>query len=202
MSGTGRVRWNVCFVLVFAIAVSCSEHKPVVGNYYNIDSLFDKQIGLLLKGKATLEKNARVGDEDSRVVFVPVDSASWAGELDIFRNLNAINKPVNRGLYRDTVRKDRSSNLTVRIFEALDEDLPVERLEIFFLNAPHDIRRMEATYREENVMFRTKRRLRIDFRKKDAGSVISAYSVTGGQKMLLGDSVRYAVTAKISIPHD
>lgn len=185
--------------MVLAIAASCSEHQPVAGNYYDIDSLFNKQNDLLVKAKATLEKNARVGEEDSYVVFVPEDSASWAEELEIFRNLNLINKPVNRGLYRDTIRRDRSSNLTVRSFKALDDDLSVERLDIFFLNVPEDIRRIEAIYREDNVMFTTSRRLRVDFRKKDSGAIISAYSVTGGQKMLLGDSVRYAVTAKISV---
>lgn len=199
MSDKGMRGLNICFVMVLAIAASCSEHQPVVGSYYDIDSLFDKQIGFLLKAKATLEKNARVGEEDSHVVFVPEDSASWAEELEIFRNLNVINKPVNRGLYLDTIRKDRSSNLTVRSFEALDDDLSVERLDIFFLNVPEDIRRIEAIYREDNVMFTTRRRLRVDFRKQDGGAIISAYNVTGGQKMLLGDSVRYAVTAKISV---
>ena len=184
------------------VAISCQEHKPVAGAYYNIDSVLDYQIGFLLKSKAILEKNAAVGADNSHVVFVPADSASWAEELDIFRNLGEINKPVNRGLYKDSVHKDQNSNLTIRSFHALESDLPIEKLAVFYLNKPTDIRRIEATIHEDNLMFSTKRKLRMDFKKRGSQPVISAYSVNGGQKMLLGDSVRYSVAALISIPQN
>jgi hypothetical protein len=200
--GFTALNWNVCFVAFLVIGISCREQQPVTAAYYNIDSLLDKQIGLLLKRKAALEKTAIVGPGDSRVTFVPADSAAWADELDIFRNLNTINKPVNRGLYIDSVYKDRNSNLTVRSFTATTPELQIERLEIFYLNAPKDIRRIEAIFHEENVMFETKRLLRMDFRRKDQDAFVSAYSIDGGQKMLLGDTVQYSVTAKISLPQN
>lgn len=190
------------FVFIMATVVSCYEYKPVAGGYYNLDSLLDGQIRLLVDRAATLEKNAVVGEQDSHVVLVPGDSAAWAEELDIFRNLSVINKPVNRGLYIDSVYKDRSSNLSIRGFSALDDDLPLERLEIYYLNTPRDIRKIEATVREKNLMFKTKRTLRMDFRKKDTESILSAYSIKGGQKMLMGDSVRYFVSARISTPQN
>ena len=194
--------WNICFVAVLVIGISCREQQPVTGAYYNIDSLLDKQIGLLLKRKAALEKTAIVGTDDSRITFVPADSLAWAEELDIFRNLNSINKPVNRGLYLDSVYKDRNSNLTIRSFTATSPELQIEQLEIFYLNNPEDIRRIEAVFHEENVMFETKRLLRMEFRKKGQDSFVSAYNVNGGQKMLLGDTVQYSVTAKILLPQN
>jgi hypothetical protein len=198
--GTSPFGWNICFVFVLLFGASCHEHKPVAGVYYNIDSLLDRQISILLKRKATLEKNAIVGEKNSSISFAPADSAAWAEELELFRNLHVINKPVNRGLYKDSVRKDKNSNLTIRSFTALKPELPIERIEIFYLNVPQDIRKIEAAFREENIMFKTTRQLRMDFRKRDTESIVSAYSVDGGQKMLLGDTVRYSVAAKISIP--
>lgn len=193
---------NTAFVFLLAVAASCSEHRPVVARYYDMDSLLDRQIAMLVEQKAVLEKNAVIGKENSRVVLVPPDSAGWAEELDIFRNLGVINKPINRGAYKDTIRRDKTSNLTIRSFISVDEDLPIQELNLFFLNNPRDIRKIEAVYREANMMYETKRLLRMDFRKRSAGSVVSAYSVIGGQKMLLGDTVEYAVKAKISIPQN
>ncbi|HYG02591.1 MAG TPA: hypothetical protein VD927_09100 [Chryseosolibacter sp.] len=166
---------------------------------YNIDSLLNAQVNFLTQSKAKLEKNAIIGDETERQVYTPADSTAWSHELEIFRKLNEINKPVSRGSYLvDDGLFDPASNLTVKAFSAV-EDLPVKYVRISYSASVDKPRKIEALYDDRNQMYASGRLMTLEFHQIKDKSVLTSYSVEGGQKIILGDSVRYVIHGKITV---
>ena len=185
------------FTLVFA-TVSCeSEKQPAT--FYDIDSLVSGQVNYLTEIQAGLFKEALLGGKADTVTFTPADTVGWTKELEIFRKLNEINKPVNKGRYeiRDGLM-DPGSNLTLKVFKS-KEPLPVTYLKIYYQGNISKPRKIEALYDEENRLYKSARLLSMQFQQLGNQSVLSSYSVKGGQKMVFGDSVAFYISGKILI---
>ena len=114
---------TVIFLFVFLLASCSSERTREIG-LYNIDSLVTAQAGRLLSHKAVLTKTARLDDSEKISEVTPKDSIEWENELAIFSELNAINKPSNKGAYNVEAYKDAETELEVKSFST-KEELPV-----------------------------------------------------------------------------
>ncbi|HRG11108.1 MAG TPA: hypothetical protein PLJ08_21220, partial [Cyclobacteriaceae bacterium] len=78
------------------------------------DSLINRQQQELLAAKATLTKTVSLDSSIEEITF-EVDSLVLAKELDVFRQLDIINKPGFKGQYKiSDGEKDSRSNLTIR----------------------------------------------------------------------------------------
>ena len=116
--------------LLASVAMTSCTRPTETSNLYNIDSLVTEQIIVLSSIKPKLEKHAVLGSGTDTLSYVP-DSTQWNKELEIFRQLDAMNKPVNRSYYLvDDNLYDPGSNLTVKAFTAL-EPLPVRSVRVF-----------------------------------------------------------------------
>jgi hypothetical protein len=186
---------------LFLILACCDKPVSVRQMYYPIDSLLDNQIQLLRKENARVEKIASIGSEKSKHSFTP-DSVQWIKELDVFRQIEIINKPVNAGNYRVVEQKDKKSNLTIRSFEAANDDLSIQVFRIYYLNTPAKLKQIEAHYIERNAMYTGRRFLSMRFHDITGSPYLSEYAIKGGHKMLFGDTVEYAVTCKVSVIKD
>src|SRR5690606_285862 len=164
---------------------SCeSEKQPAM--FYAIDSLVTSQIEYLTSVRAELYKEASLGDETDTTTYVP-DEVTWKKELDIFEKLNDINKPVNKTHYAISEGVDTGSNLTVRSFKSL-KDLPIEYLKVYYQADIKKLRKIEALYEEENALFHSQRHVSMRFQQVGNRTVLTSYSIEGGQKMTMGDS--------------
>src|SRR5687767_7846911 len=88
----------IAAVCIAVLTISCNkrikeEERP---SYFHIDSLVSSQVNLLASSQAMLQKEAFVKGKLDTITYVPKDTTEWNRELDIFRELKAINKPVNR----------------------------------------------------------------------------------------------------------
>jgi hypothetical protein len=194
---------NVAWILVCFTSYACNNVETTrTTAYYPVDSLITAQIQYLNHAGATLSKVALLGDQESRSSLNPDDSSVWVKELDIFRELNVINKPINRGAYtvEDGLRDSRS-NLKIKVFTA-KEPLPVEYLRVYYQGTIDQLRKIESKYHEENVMYQGTRYLILEFEQIKDKSVLTYYSMYGGQKMFLGDSVQYKVNASVILPNE
>src|SRR5688500_10707079 len=111
-------KWDKAYPCILFFAVLCltnctrSEREA---RLYPIDSLVSAQIRNLAEWKAVLQKEAVMGGKSDTIVYTPEDTLAWIGELDIFRQLEVINKPVSRASYLvDDNLYDPGSNLTVK----------------------------------------------------------------------------------------
>jgi hypothetical protein len=175
---------------------ACNNRVNNTPLFYAIDSLVSAQVDHLNKSGASITKITSLDGEKSSNTYVPGDSAGWNKELEIFRQLDLINKPVNQGLYKTDVSVD-DDGAVVKAFTAIEDELPVEVLRLRFVD--RRLLRIEAQLREENSMYHSSRTLSMDFKQHHGLPLVTSYALVGGQKMFLGDSVRYDIMATISL---
>lgn len=184
-------------LLACALTACQSNGQPVI--FYPIDSLVSTQIRHLTSIQAGLFKEAYLSGRKDTVHYTPADTLAWIKELDVFRKLDIINKPVNKGSYRiEDGLIDSTSNLTVKAFESLKE-LPVVYLRVYYQGSLGKPRKVEALYKEANLLYESSRFLSMEFQQIENDMVLIAYEIRGGQKMVLGDSVAFYIKGKIRV---
>ena len=183
-------------IVVSTFVFSGCESSTRTTKLFNIDSLVSEQVNLLSSRKPTLRKEAVLGNSADHVEYVP-DSVGWMKELDIFRQLDAINKSINKSKYLiDDGLYDPGSNLTVKAFTSL-EPLPVRSMRIFYDTDIRVPRKIEAVFNEENSLYESSKNLVLEFQQINNKNLLTYYSIEGGQKMILSDSMAFSVKGKI-----
>ena len=177
--------------------LSCSNEKQKAVSLYNVDSLINTQIRYLLDHKATVNKKAILNGTEEVATTNP-DSAAWSEELAIFFELGVVNKPIHRATYKIETLADVKSNLLVKSFTTT-EDLPVKFLKVYYHDSMDQLRKIEAQYDEANGLYSSKRFLTMEFEKIYEQTILTSYSIAGGQKMFLDDSVQYTIRASIAL---
>jgi hypothetical protein len=189
-----------CFLLFGTLLTSCNQTTPEKVLYYPMDSLVRAQAYYLSEARAVLNKQAEINGQEESNSFTPNDTTAWLHELDIFTELKTINKPINRGSYQvENGVPDTRSNLLIRSYTTT-KDLPVAYLKIFYFESPSKIKKIEALFREENTLLVGSRLLVMEFNEVYNKTVLASYSIEGGQKMFLGDSVQFSVKGTITLP--
>jgi hypothetical protein len=183
-------------IIVSAFIFLACQDNTRTSKLFNIDSLVTQQVTFLSIGKPKLTKEAFLGSSHDQVEYVP-DSVGWSKELDIFRQLETMNKPINKTKYLiDDGLYDPGSNLTVKAFTAL-EPLPVTSVRIFYDTDLQQPRKIEAVFSEENSLYESSKNLLLEFQVINNKNLLTYYSIDGGQKMILSDSVTFSVKGKI-----
>ena len=184
--------------LVCCLMVSCTTQRQRKENLYNIDSLVAGQIDHLLFHKAGVNKKVSLNSVEKIITTVPSDASEWRNELDIFIELDAINKPINKGAYNVETYADLKSNLKVKSFRTAI-DLPVKYLLVYYHQSLKEVRKIEAQYNETNTLYSSARFLTMEFQNISNQTVVTSYSIKGGQKMFLDDTVKYKIDATIML---
>ena len=182
--------------------MACQPHPRLENKkFFDIDSLVSAQILLLAEKKPELRKEALIEFDSSSVTTVPADSAAWAIELDIFRQLDLINKPVNRDNYEvQDNTPDPTSNLKICSYTAR-KDIPLSFLRIYYAGRKENIRKIEGLYKEQNALYASSRFLTLELNKVYNDIGLINYSIEGGQKMILGDSTTFRITGVVKYTH-
>jgi hypothetical protein len=190
------VSTGICLSLVCLLAFSCRD-KPAQTLLFNIDSLVTQQEKYLADSNAKLRKHAIINGVSDDTLLT--NKEAWKKELEIFRQLQTINKPVNRANYIvDDGLFDPSSNLTVKAFSATT-DLPVQYVRVFYQGSIATPRKIEALYQNKNILYASSRLLTMEFENLGNQIVLTSYSIEGGQKMIMGDSVMFTIKGKIMV---
>lgn len=186
-------------ILALIFTTSC-ERKISGESIYPIDSLITSQIHYLTEAKASVKKTVHLTDMDDQTTFTPKDTIAWIEELDIFRELKAINKPANRKVYQvEDGIPDERSNLKIKSI-VTTEDLPIRSMKIYYQDHAEKVRKIEARFSQKNSLYSSARFLTLEFQDVHNKTVLSSYSIDGGQKMFLADSVTYSINASVSLP--
>lgn len=183
------------FLVILGILLwSCKQSEVVYDKpYFDFDSLINRQQQELLTAKATLTKTVSLDSTKEEITF-EVDSLVLAKELDVFRQLDIINKPGFKGKYKiSDGEKDSRSNLTIRKYEALEKTAPVQFVLFYYQNEFSRLHKIESTYREDNPLYGTGRDLLLEFDDNSGKSLLARYRLTGVQKLILGDTIAFSV---------
>jgi hypothetical protein len=184
---------SLFFLIAVIACVSCNQtnlkyDKP----YFDFDSLINSQVSSLVKANASLSKTVSL-DGRSDQSTMKIDSALLAHELDVFRQLDLINKPLYRDAYEiSDGEKDSRSNLMVRQYKSKNPS-PVPFVNFYYQNDFLHLRKIESYYVENNTLYSTKRQLQLDFDDASGKLLLSRYVLTGTQKMILSDSVKFSI---------
>jgi len=194
----------VCYsLLVFLVGSglgSCERKHSRVKDLYAVDSLLHSQVGHLARHNASIAKVTSLKGKNNIVTLKPGDTIAWKKELEIFDVLNTINKPVNRQRYRVELHSDSKSNLKVKSF-LTNEELSVKYVKIYYQHSTTQIKKIEASYEESNALYHSAKVLILEFEQIRDTSVLTTYSVRGGQKMFLDDSIQYDIRGKLILAH-
>jgi hypothetical protein len=173
---------------------SCRRSTETTGSYF--DSLVVAEGAWLLATKASVSKIAIVNGARDQSKVTP-DSLGWQNELDLFRQLSSFERSAYKPYYRiEDGLKDVKSNLSIRRYTATQPN-PVSLLQFYYYNRFSNIKKIEAIYRQENLLYATRRRLVMEFDEVNGKAVLTGYGMDGVQKMMLGDSVRFSVHAQV-----
>jgi hypothetical protein len=184
------------FILIFS---SCEQKKIDRNDFFPIEKIIGEQALLLSSSHADLHKKATLNDSLYEVSTTPADSMAWSHELDIFRELELINKPIYKDDYVITDNiNDPKSNLVIKEFRAT-RNIPVSLVKIFHRPGNEDMIKMEAIYNEENSLYRSSRHMSLVWDDHDGNQVLTSYAIKGGQKIFLGDTTVFEIQGKIAI---
>lgn len=189
---------TLCISFLSFAVLSCAQPEKSLNELIAIDSLMNKQVLLLTNEKATLTKVVQLDSLSEKSMEQIGDSITWAQELDVFRQLALINRPIYSGKYKITDgENDKNSNLQV-LSIVTDEELPIRELKIYYLDVRSKIKKIEGLYFESNLLFSGARKLTLSFQDLKGRTALSKYEIIGGQKMILSDSVTYRIEAEIT----
>jgi hypothetical protein len=121
-------------------------------------------------------------------------------ELDVFQQLDVINKPIFKKAFLISDEEDTKSNLKVRLYQFNQQSnikSPVDFVRFYYLNDIHHLKKIESVYQEENALYFTKRNLTVEFEERADRSMLKRYSISGVQKMILNDSVKFTISGTI-----
>jgi hypothetical protein len=165
--------------------------------YFDFDSLINAQVIELRKAKSEINKNSTINGKHDNSSFVP-DSTKLANELDVFRQLDLINKPLYRKSYdvKDW-EKDTKSNLFIRTYTATTPS-PVPYVKFYYQTSPREIKKIESIFQEKNSLYDTRRNLTLLFDDSSGVFLLTGYQIMGSQKMILSDTVNFSVDVSFS----
>jgi len=165
--------------------------------YFDFDSLISIQVMKMVNAGMEINKRAIINGKEAESSF-RADSVNLANELEVFRQLDIINKPRYRNAYQIIDgQKDTKSNLLIRTY-LTDSLAPVPFVKFYYQTAPRMIRRIESVYHEENALYNAKRNLIMQFEDIEGTMQLTGYEITGVQKMILSDTVKFSLDVSFS----
>jgi hypothetical protein len=181
----------VFLVMLFVMAACQSTEPPVRSKLLNIDSLLNTQAKLL--GTVSLDKTLKVENSEFKI---QARSVQLLLELEPFREISQMNRPIYQNNYLVSVHPDTQSNLTVKEFHSKDY-APVKTLRLFYLDNLSQLKRLEATLATEDFYQSSERNLSLDFSLLGDTMKLESYSISGSQRYFWSVPQHFLVKADI-----
>lgn len=160
------------------------------GPYFDVRGLLDAQVRQLSARHPVVTKQVSLRNSPTETVRVP--QVKWADELQVFYQAD-INKAALHGAYQVDSASLPGGALrrTYRLRPGHDK-VPVLQLAVTSAtNQPQEIR---ATLRQDNALFFGQKTLRLTLEQGQ----LRAYGVSGTQKLVFFDTLRYHTAASVS----
>ncbi|CAN5455385.1 hypothetical protein BH23BAC1_BH23BAC1_02170 [soil metagenome] len=188
-----RIIRNILLLFYIFLGACDPEGQRSETNYFNIDSLLTEQLQVLNSLDPTLQKIANIdGKLEER--SLKLDSAGWAGELNIFFQSD-INEPELAGRYEKKIFQENGEKIVSYVARE-PKNVGIEYLKIIYSSG--EIRKIESLFTEKNYLYLTRRKLSMDFEPGTTGiPILKGYLIDGKQKMILKDTINYHIQTNL-----
>jgi hypothetical protein len=200
LHGTSRLSWlKGCVVLAGTLLLgACSSDQAGAAAqgssarpplYFDVKGLLNAQVQQLAARHAAVTKRVSLRGSAAETATVP--SVKWADELQIFFQAD-INKAALRGAYRvDSTLADGGVSQRRYTLRPGYKNAAVEQLLVQSVGGqPVEIR---ANITQNNPLFAATKQLRLRLQN----GKLAEYGVSGTQKLILFDTLRYNTTATV-----
>ncbi|WP_296618860.1 hypothetical protein [Marivirga sp.] len=190
MRNLNSIIFAIIVISFFACETAVRE-KPI-NEYYDVESLIDKQSQLLAELQPKIEKSIEVDGKKEKDTM-EFDSLGWKNELEVFK-LADINKPTLFDAYEAT--EEKTSEGKIWRYTTEKPSLGVEYLHVYFDN-DSSVTKLEARYHENNALYISERNFEIKFKKSDDLTVLDSYKIYGRQKIAMKDEVTFSIESEV-----
>ena len=193
-------RDSALWIIALALLSTACERRPrqQVQAFYNLDSLISMQVKRLAELQPSLEKKAVINGVSEKVVLQDLDSAGWAQEFEIFRQLDLNEKARNASQYRsERGLRDATSNLGIIQYTAM-QPLPLSYVRVYYQDTPTKVRRIVGEVFDKNRLYASGRLLSMEVIDLNGRPAVVSYEISGGQRMILGDSMKFVVRGALT----
>ncbi|MBT9392921.1 hypothetical protein KLP40_07090 [Hymenobacter sp. NST-14] len=156
--------------------------------YFDVPGLLKAQSSRLDQRRPVVEKQVLL--RDGQLETTRVAQTDWTKELQIFQQAD-INKPALRGLYAVDSVALPGGTLRRTYRRRPGTDHPVEQLSVLSQGA--QVQELTATVAQDNPLVYSAKQLEMHYQN----GLLATYRVTGVQKLILFDSVHYAVRGTV-----
>lgn len=170
----------------------------IANSFYDINGLIDEQVKILDSISPSILKKAILNGKEEVTNLTPIDSATWAKELIIFKSAD-----INRSILSDSyeIAESLDSNSKKILYTSkYPEKTNVEKLSILLGIADQNPIQIHATVDNRNELFDSAKKLQMHFITKNGILLLSSYNIEGSQKMISKDSTTYLIEAEIIYP--
>jgi ferric iron reductase protein FhuF len=178
--------------VIFFFACETAVREKPINEYYDVESLIDRQSKLLTELQPKIEKSIEVDGKKEKDTM-EFDSLGWKNELEVFK-LADINKPTLFDQYEATEEKNGDGKIWR--YTTAKPSLGIEYLYVYFDN-DSSVTKLEARYHENNALYVSERNFEINFKKSDNLIVLDSYKIFGRQKMAMKDEVRFSIESEV-----
>jgi len=188
------------YVLIALVMISCSTQEDSVSkihDYFSLDSLVSVHVNLLAQANPRIRKKVELNGETEDTVL-QFNREEWENELKLFIEAD-INVPSYSGVYELENRlDDPNSNLKFdRYLPKEDNEVRIRSIEIYYYQTIDQIKKVRIEELEENGLYYSSKMLELTFTNDHNRSVISGYKITGLQKLITRDSVRFKIEGSV-----
>lgn len=186
--------WRFLWLLLF-LTTACTKAKQEKQTLqFNSDSLLDYHSKQLSQSGATLTKSTSLRDAPL-LPGVVAQSVKWEKELEPFRTISMINKPVYRNAYNIQIGRDPKSNLMVKTWTAKGDE-PIRIMKIYYLNKSASLKRLEAVIEKGNFVFRSQQKFEMEFGLL-GNSQLERFAISGFQNFFWGGSHTFTLQGSV-----
>ncbi|GGH41604.1 hypothetical protein GCM10007423_37600 [Dyadobacter endophyticus] len=183
----------VTAILLFSL-VSCRleearDDAPKL--YYDLKGFIENQIVYLNEKKPEVSKTAVLGTKREVSKTREVD---WKKELELF-----VQADINKPSYRQSYEVVRNGPLHYEYRLKTGIDLPVAYLKVDTDSVLKQPLHVEALIHTKNKIYNSEKRVVLDARKLNNLLQVSAYEVTGYQKLIFVEKKEFGIRGEIGL---
>ena len=178
---------------LFGCTVGQESEAIRTGTYFDLIELLDEQIAMFEVEKPALYKELNVNGETEKIALKFDSAQQWKDELGFFYQAD-INK---LGLETAYITEELSvGNGNKKVIDSAKTEKPTVR-SIEYNYSANQLESIRILVRDKNPVYNFEKELNLFFDVKQGKSILSSFSISGDQSMILKDELNYSLKATI-----